>query len=337
MKAHVSKKKKDTVKDYEDLIDEYPIVGAVNMAGLPAAQLQNMREQLRDKVVLKVGKRRLIKIALDASKKKEITKLEPYLEGQPALLFTKGNPFELFSILKKNKSSAPAKPGQIAPKNIVIPAGPTPFAPGPVIGELGGIGVKAGIEGGKVAIKQDAVVVKAGEEINAQVAGILSRLNIHPMKVGLDLTAVYEDGEILEKSSLDINVEEYFDNVALAHKWSFNLAFNSGYPTVETINLMVTKAFSDARGLAISTTILADGVVGDVLSKAYFEMMSVASLLSDDAKSDELRNNNVQSPAVVAESASVEAPKEEEGASKKEEESDDDGGDAAEGLGALFG
>ena len=101
--AHVSNKKKEVVQELKQLSEEYPIVGAVNMAGIGASQLQKMREKLRDKVVLKVCKRRLIKIVLDESKKKDLEKLEPYLEGQPALLFTKDNPFELFKILKANK------------------------------------------------------------------------------------------------------------------------------------------------------------------------------------------------------------------------------------------
>ncbi|MBI2112759.1 50S ribosomal protein L10, partial [Candidatus Woesearchaeota archaeon] len=37
-------------------------------------------------------------------------------------------------MLEKNKSNAPAKPGQVAPKDITVKAGATSFAPGPIIG-----------------------------------------------------------------------------------------------------------------------------------------------------------------------------------------------------------
>ena len=47
----------------------------------------------------------------------------------------------------------------------MIPAGPTPFAPGPIIGELGMLKIKAGIEAGKVVIKEDAHVAKKGDVI----------------------------------------------------------------------------------------------------------------------------------------------------------------------------
>lgn len=282
--AHVSDKKKEIVKEYVKLIKDYPIIGTINMEGLPAPQLQNMREQLRDTVVLKVGKRRLIKLALESSGKADINKLEPFLKGQPGLLFTKENPFKLFSTLKKNKSSAPAKGGQIAPKDIIVPAGPTGFAPGPVIGELGMIGVKAGIENGKVAIKKDSVVVKEGEVIKPNVAAILTRLKIEPMEIGLDLTATYEDGNIFTKDLLNIDETQYFNNITKAHSWSFNLAIEAGIFNEETTGFMVTKAFSDARALAISQDILADAVVADILAKAVRQMLSLASLLPNEAK-----------------------------------------------------
>ena len=44
--------------------------------------------------------------------------------------------------LEKSKSNAPAKPGQTAPSDLVLPAGETPFTPGPMIGELGQLGIK---------------------------------------------------------------------------------------------------------------------------------------------------------------------------------------------------
>ena len=52
--AHVSERKKQVVEDFVKLSNEYPIIGAVNMEGLPAPQLQTMRMQLKDKIVLRM-------------------------------------------------------------------------------------------------------------------------------------------------------------------------------------------------------------------------------------------------------------------------------------------
>lgn len=280
--AHVAEYKKKTVENIVKLVKEYPIVGAVNMENLPAPQLQAMRAQLRGKVVLVMTKRRIMKIALEKVKndKKGIEQLEEHLKGMPALIFTKESPFKLSRILQKNKSSAPAKAGQTAPKDITVNKGSTGFAPGPIIGELGMIGIKTGVEGGKVAIKEDTVVVKEGEQIKPKVAEILTRLGIEPMEVGLDLMAAYENGLIYKKDILAIDDQEYMNKIETAAKNAFNLAFNITYTTKDNISLFIGKAFNDAKALGLSQEILDEGVMEELLAKAERSMLN----LKDTAK-----------------------------------------------------
>ena len=282
--AKIPEAKKKVIEDFVKLAKEYPIVGAVNMENLPTKQLQNMREQLRGKVVLKMSKRRLMKLALEeaAKEKPGLEKLIPYLKGMPALLFTKENPFSLYKRLQKNKSTAPIKAGQTAPNRIVVPAGPTGFAPGPIIGQLGQVGIAAGIENGKVAIKKDSEVAKEGDVISAELAGILTRLGIEPMEIGLDLTATYEDGNIFTKDVLSIDEQEYLDNIARGHRWAFNLAMECGIITKETTEMLLVKAFTDAKALAVSQEIYADIVMPDLISKAHNQMLSVKAKVPED-------------------------------------------------------
>ncbi|MFP4523089.1 MAG: 50S ribosomal protein L10 [Candidatus Nanoarchaeia archaeon] len=334
--AHVSQAKKDAVAEYVDLINSYDMVGAVNLENLPAKQLNVMRTKLRKTVLVKMNKRRIMKVALEQSKKEGLTDLEPYLKGMPALLFSNDNPFTLFKTLKKNKSTAAIKAGQIAPNDIVVTAGPTSFAPGPIIGELGAVGIKAGIEGGKVAIKQDTVVAKEGDEISEQLAGILSRLEIEPMKIGLDLTAVCENGEILTKAVLDIDEDAYYADLSQAASWAFNLAMQTAYPCEETIIALVTKAFSQSISLALDQDILTDLTVGDTLIKAHNQMLGVAGVLPEDALSDALKSAQATVSAQAA-APEAKAPAEEEKKEDNNKEEKKDDGAAAAGLGALFG
>ncbi len=271
------KEKMDTVTDFVKLLEEYPIVGVVNMNNLPAKQLQNMRAQLRQTVVLRMTKRRLLKKAIEQviSKKKGIEQLEQYMEGMPAMLFTKDNPFALYKKLAKNKSKAPAKAGQVAPNDIEVKAGPTSFAPGPIIGELGAFGLKAGIEGGKVVIKADTIVAHKGDVINDKLASILTRLGIEPMEIGLDLVAVFENGSIFTKQVLAIDETVYTNNIAQAGKWAFNLAIEVAYPAKDTIQVLVQKAYKDSKGLGVSKGILAKELVSDILATAHRQMLGV--------------------------------------------------------------
>jgi len=277
--VHVAEYKKEIVNELIKMINEYPIIGIVNMENLPAPQLQKMRAQLRGKFVITMTKRRLIKLAFEQtkSKKKGLEQLENHLGGMPALIFTKENPFKLSRTLQRNKSPAPAKAGQTAPRDIIVNKGPTPFAPGPIIGELAMVGIKSGVEDGKVAIKEDTVVAKAGEKIKPKVAEILSRLGVQPMEVGLDLVAVYEDGLIYGRDVLAVDEKEYLGRLSNAARWAFNLAIEAGYTTKDTIQVLLGKAHNDAKNLGVSRNIFEKGIIESLLGKADRQMKSVKS------------------------------------------------------------
>lgn len=279
IQAHVATYKKEIVSKLVGWIKEYPIIAVVNMENLPAPQLQTMRAQLRKGFLITMTKRRLIKIAFEQSKssKKGIENLEAHLGGMPALIFTKENPFKLSKTLQKSKSPAPAKAGQTAPRDIMVSKGATSFAPGPIIGELAVAGIKSGVENGKVAIKEDTVVVKAGDKIKPKTAEILTRLGIQPMEVGLDLVAVYENGLIYGRDVLAVDEKEYMNRLSNATRWSFNLAVESSYTTKDTIRVLIGKAHNDAKGLGVSQRIFDAEIIDILLGNAEQQMLSLKS------------------------------------------------------------
>ncbi len=284
-KARVSPDKKVAVKKFLDLIEKYPIVGCVDMENLPTPQLQTMREQLRGNVEIVMGKKKLMRIALDeASKKKPgIEKLKDYLRGMPAFIFTSENPFTLYKTLQKNKSSAPAKGGQTSPKDVVVPAGPTGFAPGPIISELGGVGIKAGIENGKVVVKEDSTVIKEGDTFSPGLASLLGRLGIEPMEIGLGLVATYEDGEVFTKDILAVDEQEYLDQISAYAGESFNLAMFVGYPTKDTMEPLISKAASQASNLAVNAPVYEKDVIERIIAKAHSQANGLATKAPDAA------------------------------------------------------
>lgn len=282
--ASVSEAKKDTVKEFVELLDSYPVIGVVNMSNLPTKTVQQMRAKLRDKnTVLKMTKKRLMKLAFAQAKRKDIAELQKHFRGLPALIFTKDNPFTLYAELEKTKSNAPAKAGQEAPKDITVKAGPTSFAPGPIISQLAKYGIKTGVEAGKLVIKQDAVVAKSGSRIDGDLASILTRLWIEPMEIGLDLRAVYEESEIFTAEVLHIDESEYKNKIQKAYMESLNLAVFTGYPTEESVKLLLGKAGREARALALSANILTDETTADILRKAHAENLSLSGSLPKEA------------------------------------------------------
>ena len=267
MKAKPAEWKKKKVAELKEFMMEYPVIGLVNMENLPALQLQRIRIQLKDKVLILMTKKRLIKIAVNdlKDKKKGIEKLNELIKGMPALILTKENPFKLSSVLNKNKSKAFAKAGHTAPNDIVVPAGPTSFAPGPVISELASVGIKTNVVNGKINIIDDAVVVHEGDVINAKVAGILTRLGIEPIEIGLDLVCAYEDGIVYDKNVLSVDGDYYIEGVKKAYRESIGVAMEIGYLVKDTIVEMVKKAFREAKALSLSQGVMTEENIKDMV------------------------------------------------------------------------
>ena len=260
--------KQDTVAEFADLIDDHSVIAAVNIQGLPAKQLSEMRADLRGKAQLKVGKKTLMRRAFDEADRDNLVDLAEHFVGMPALLFTEENPFKLFQRLKETKTSAPIKAGQTAPNQIVIPEGPTDFAPGPIIGELSNFGVNAGIEGGKVVVEDDAIVAETGDVVDDDLAGILNRLEIHPMEIGLNITATYQDGSILTSDTLDIDPEAYKADIQAAAVESLRLAVGTSFPTEESITTLIKNAQLEALKLAKSQDIINEDTIQDMVQEA---------------------------------------------------------------------
>ena len=130
---------------------------------------------------------------------------------------------------------------------MIIPAGSTPFAPGPILSELGGLGIKAGIEGGKVAIKAEKIVAKEGQVIDGKIAGLLAKFGIQPMEIGMNLVAVLENGIILTKDVLTIDEAKTKADIMQLAREALNLAVYTAYPAKETIQLLIAKAYRESN------------------------------------------------------------------------------------------
>lgn len=268
---HVASWKKEEVQQLVQIMQRYNVIGLVDMTNLPSFQLQKMRAALQKTGFIIMTKARLLNLAFAElnGKIQGIQALQKTMQGMPALICTNENPFSLAKTLRKAKSKAPAKPGQKAPNDLIVLAGPTPFAPGPIIGELGQLGIKTQIQEGKIHIKEEKIIAHEGDVISGPVASMLTRLGIEPMEIGLNLVAVLEKGMVFLKNVLDVDEKVYIDNLKLAAAHAFALAFSVAYPTKDNITMLVVKAARDAEALAEARKILT--------SKAAAHMINAAS------------------------------------------------------------
>ncbi|HHQ44599.1 MAG TPA: 50S ribosomal protein L10 [Candidatus Altiarchaeales archaeon] len=263
-------------------LKDYGVCGVVDITGVPSKQFQQIRKTLGNDVKVVIGRKRLLQMGLDEN---GVKNLDDYLNGSVGLVFTNLDPFQLERKLYSCMSSAAAKPGQIAPTDIVINEGDTGLPAGPVIGEIQGAGIKAKIEGGKIMILKTSTVVHAGEPISDKIAPVLKRLNIEPIKIMLKLAAAYDGKTVYSGDVLHIDAEEVFGRFMLAHQMAFNLAYNAGYFTKHTILLLLQKAFMDALNLSLNSGIINKETLPTFLSKANAQAKALKALVPDEIKS----------------------------------------------------
>ena len=338
--AHVAEWKKEEVSELKGLIDSYDVIGIVDLLNIPAKQLQEMRKSLVGKAIIRMSKKNLIDLALEDcnTDKNAIVDLSGYMDGQIAIIATEMNPFKLYKILEDSKTEAPAKPGSIANDDIIIPEGDTGFEPGPFLGELQQVGIPAKIDKGKIVVSKETVLVEAGEEVSKDVAATLSRMDINPMEVGIDLKAVYEDGAIYTSDVLAIDEEQTLADIQGAFSKAFNLSVNAAIPTEQTISTILTNAYTKAFNVAMDAGVLTSKTAEPLIGLAQAKMLALAGLVAgvEGALDEELAEKVSNATAATA-AAVVEETETVEEVEEEEEDEEDAEEEAAAGLGALFG
>ncbi len=330
--------KRDTVKDLYEVIKSGETLAVIDIHGVPADTMIGMRAGLRENMAVRVAKKRLMRLAWEQAGK-DLDVLEELFEGavQPAVVSTSEfNSFEVYSELKKTEAGRPAKPGDVAPVDIIVEKQDTGMPPGPIVGELNSVGIPAKIMGGSVHIQKQHVALKAGEVFEGDLGMLLGQIGIKPIVTGLRLCGTYEDGVVFSPSTLDIDFEQFKQDLIGMAAGGFNLACNIAWFTSQTMPTLLAKASGEALAVALEAAIVTAETLPHLIGRAQRSAMGIAGSLDSSALDDELAAMlgaaaTAATAAAVEESAS-DAPAE---AEEEDEEEEEEGGFA--GLGDLFG
>src|SRR5436309_5239467 len=266
----VAEWKKVAVQELQHLLEKYPVIAAADLTKVRSSQIHELRKRLRDRVTMLVTKNNLLRKSVELSDH-EGSKLGEFvkdLQGSNILLFTDTNPFSLIILLEKSKVRVPAKAGDVATNEIMVPAGNTALAPGPVISEFGEVKVPTRIEGGSIWVAKDTVVARQGDVITPKMASVLSKLGLKPMEAGLTLSAAYDNGTILRSDDLVLDISAYRKDVFQAVSNAFSLAIDAGYVTPENAPRILGKGMREALAIAVEAGFLESGTIEPVLKRA---------------------------------------------------------------------
>ena len=331
--------KRDTVAELEAMINSGSTLAVIDIHGVPAGSMIGMRGSLRGDMEIKVAKKQLMRIAWKNAGLEEAD-LEALFESavQPAIVSTnKMNSFNLFTELKKTEAGRAAKPGDIAPHDIIVEKMDTGMPPGPIVGELNSVGIPAKIMKGSVQIQKTTTVLSAGDVFEGDMGMMLSKIGINPIVTGLKLCGAIEDGVVFAPETLDIDYEQFNTDVISYAAGAFNLACNIAWFTKQTMPTLLAKASSEALAVALEISHESETTMPHLVSRAHGSAMGVAGQLDSAALDEELQallGAAADAAVAAVESTSAsDAPAEAE--EEEEEEEEEDAGFG--GLGDLFG
>lgn len=270
--------KNNAVEEIKTILKSYNAIGIASLKKVRSSQLQELKKKLSGKVSMKVFKNNLLKFALDSLNDKDLNKIEDYISGSNIYLFTNLNPFKLALLLEKGKIKTIAKTGDKAAMDITVPEGNTGQPPGPIISLLNSAGLPTRIQSGSVWISKDTFVAKKGDVINERVSGVLAKLGIKAVELGLSMRAVLDNGLMIPGDALNIDLEETKNNLITSYNEAFALSLEIAYPTSENTVILLQTAHQKAFILSLNAAIPNQTNIADLIKKAHTEMLSLKSL-----------------------------------------------------------
>jgi len=293
----------------KELLSKYPSIFLVNVDNVGSNQMHQIRQALRGKGVVLMGKNTMVRRALRTilSEYPQFEKLLPHVKGNIGFVFTADDLKDIREIIIANKVSAPARAGAYAPLDVTVPAGNTGMEPGKTA-FFQALSIPTKIARGTIEIVSDVKVVFAGTRVGSSEATLLNMLNISPFTYGMTVVQIFDQGNSFSPDVLDIDEKELIDRFLSGIKTIAAISLALNYPTIASVSHSLVNAYKNLLAIALSTEYSFEGA----------------------EKAKEYLANPDAFAAAAAPAASAAAPaaaaKEEAKAESEEEASDDDMG-----------
>ncbi|MBI2005581.1 MAG: 50S ribosomal protein L10 [Candidatus Aenigmarchaeota archaeon] len=232
-----TEKKENELNELKKLFTDYKVICLVDMLKMPTKEMQLIKKSLGNRALVKISKKSLIEISMKETGKDLIG----HIPKQPAIVFTDLEPFAFFKEVNGMRFKTYAKEGYVVGNDVIVNPGPTELLPGPAISELQKVGIIAGVEGGKIAVKKTSTILRKGQPVTKEIAGVLRKLKMQTAEIKLNVWVIF-DGMLYDKTTLEL-VEIYPQELKIAFNQALNLSVAIDYPTKESIKYLLMKAY----------------------------------------------------------------------------------------------
>lgn len=220
-------------------------------------QMQYIRLALRGKAIVLMGKNTMIRKALrmriDAllaeDENADVSALQNLVAevgGNRGFIFcrTDDGLEAARNAIKEFVVPAAAKANTKAPKDVVIPAGPSNLEPSQT-SFFQALNIATKIVKGAIDIISECKVCVAGEKVSLSAQALLNKMGIRPFEYGMKIEQVFQDGQVFDAAVLDIDdtvmVTKFLKGVSHVAAFSREI----GVPTEAGLPHMFAKAFKN--------------------------------------------------------------------------------------------
>jgi len=217
--------------------------------------MSKIRRALRGKAVLLMGKNTMIRKALRGhiQNNPKLEALLPLVYGNIGFVFAKDDLSDVKKKITELRVAAPAKPGTIAPKDVVVSAGPTGMEP-TMTSFLQALNIQSKITRGQVEIIQDVNLIKEGQKVGASEANLLAKLDIKPFSYGLVIKSIYDEGSVYDASVLDLSDDDILAKFQNGVRNVAALSLAVHYPTVASVPHSVVNGYKRVLSIGLATS-----------------------------------------------------------------------------------
>ena len=257
--------------DFQQACLDYSKVMFVEVDNVTSKQISVMRKQLRAlKAKMVMGKNTHLKAALDDvlleadprkedyEERKAKWKPRPHLKivreqlcGNVGMIFTNGDLSEIKNILDTQVREAPAKSGAMAPKDVIVPPGPTGMDPKQTQ-FFQALNIATKIVRAQIEIVNPVTVIVEGDKISQSQAALLDKLKICPFEYKMNILKFMENGKIYDAKVLSITSENILAAFSDAANNLTSISLATGYVIPSAVPHMIINAFKNLASAAIA-------------------------------------------------------------------------------------
>lgn len=241
------------------LCETYNKIVVVYADHVGSRQMAKIRQDLRGKGVLLMGKNTMIRTCIRAMESKipQLEALRPCVKHNIGLIFCAASHAEIRQIIQDNRIPAPARQGVIAPVEVTVLAGGTGLDPGQT-SFFQTLGIATKLTKGQIEILTDVNLIKPGDRVTASQSTLLQKLNIKPFSYGLEMRQVYDNGSVYDASVLDIQDSDIIQKFLRGVQNVAALSRQVGLPNEVSVVHSVLEAFKMCVSLVLETDFIFD-------------------------------------------------------------------------------